>query len=59
MTYKELIEELQEKFSPEQLEEQNVTVYLTEINEYVPVHEVRLAVEDGGWVLIHNIVLGS
>ncbi len=44
LTYRELLEELK-KLSQAQLE-QNVTVHLTEVDEFVPVYGVCVAVED-------------
>jgi hypothetical protein len=43
MTYKELLEQLRE-LTPVQLE-QNVSVHLLEIDEYIPVWAVGVAVE--------------
>ena len=43
MTYQHLLEELQ-KLSPAQLE-QNVTVHLSEVDEYMPAWAVGIAVE--------------
>jgi len=43
MTYKHLLEELQE-LSPTQLE-QDVTIHLSEVDEYVPAWAVSITVE--------------
>jgi hypothetical protein len=58
MTYKELLERLQ-KLSAEQLH-QNVTVHLTEVDEFVPVHGVCLTVDGECDVLDEgHIILAS
>ena len=44
MTYKELLEELK-KLNSEQLG-QNVTVHLTEVDEFAPVYHLGIADED-------------
>ena len=55
MTYKELLEELK-KLNSEQLG-QDVTVHLIEVDEFIPVQHLGVAVED---VLDDDcIVLGS
>ena len=48
MIYKHLLEELQE-LSPAQLE-QDVTIHLSEVDEYVPAWAVGIAVETGSMV---------
>ena len=55
MTYRELLEQL-EQLTQDQLE-QNVSVHLSEVDEYIPVWAVGLAVEDQSALDEDHIVL--
>ena len=55
MTYRELLEQL-EQLTQDQLE-QNVSVHLSEVDEYVPVWAVGIAVEDQSVLDEDHIVL--
>ncbi len=58
MTYQDLLNDLK-TLNPEQLS-QDVTVHLTEVDEFIPVYAVCVAVEDDNDVLDPgHVVLGS